>query len=388
VRLAANTTALAMGGVELLGFESSQLDARNELARREEFSQKSLASRLFDIEDNQSLIAQVANKMPKSPSQAVAGLLTAPSSIASSALPSAQAQGTYDYGFNEIGFSLSDQQNQLIENPYDNAEIVENNRDLIEKYGKCFPKKIDPQTLDLVENEWERYDVPPDEDDCKDGSDDLLRYRAYLADRGLEASLGCYEGDNDACELVGLSSTPVGQPNNPTPGVNDPSGHIPDCGANGGNAAIACTAISELLNIPYNNSSQLSPTTPDPVAFLDCSAFVAMAIYRTFGLNRLQCSVQFNNDPEYFQRIPIRDIQPGDLLGRGTVCNGAGGTGHIGIVVSYNTSTHELVTAESFTRNRPSSIRTDAGLAIDGTGSYEWAVRYIGPKTPPTPGGP
>ena len=170
------------------------------------------------------------------------------------------------------------------------------------------------------------------------------------------------------------------------PSTGDASKYISDCGANEGNAAIACTAINQLMGLPYNNTVFVDPSNPSP-SFLDCSGFTKMAVYRTFGVNLGGiCSTGHLTDPN-FERIDVRDIKPGDMVGKGTDCNNSGGGGHIAIVVSYNKDTKELVTVEASSKNYPSGIRGGAdgsypvSLAVDGLGgSYIWAVRYVGQK--------
>jgi len=175
------------------------------------------------------------------------------------------------------------------------------------------------------------------------------------------------------------------------------SQYIPDCNANNGNAKIACVAIDTMLGIPYKNGYSKTPgcrvqpsasDDPNPTQ-LDCSAFTSMAVYRAFGTDAPRSSVAYLSSP-LFEVVGdtrrgntgnIRDIQPGDLVGRG-VCasSGTGCNGHIGIVVSYDAATGSLVTAETDSCNKLSRVETTKGLAIDGKGSYEWAVRYVGPK--------
>lgn len=161
--------------------------------------------------------------------------------------------------------------------------------------------------------------------------------------------------------------------------------YIPNCNVNNGNAAIACTAIDQLSGIPYSVGAW-NPSDPSPDS-LDCSGLTGMAIYRTFKVDlEGLCSVQYKTS-KYFQQIDVHSIQPGDFVGKGTVCTGAGGDGHIAIVVSYDASTKKLVTVEA-SGSFPSGIRDQAagtynvGLAADGFTNYpyEWAVRYIGPK--------
>lgn len=176
--------------------------------------------------------------------------------------------------------------------------------------------------------------------------------------------------------------------NTSVPSTGDASKYITDCGANDGNAAIACTAINQLMGIPYDQAKRALATDPTP-AFLDCSALTGMALYRTFGVDLGGiCSTAYLTNPNFERIEDIRDIKPGDFIGKGTGCATGGGGGHIALVVSYNKETKELVTIESSSKRYPSGIRGGpdgtypVSLAVDGLGGYYiWAVRYIGDKT-------
>jgi hypothetical protein len=168
------------------------------------------------------------------------------------------------------------------------------------------------------------------------------------------------------------------------PATGDAAEYIENCAANGGNAEIACVAINELMGFPYSMELR-APPTDDPPEYLDCSAMVNMAIYRAFGNNLGgMCSAQFRTDSN-FETIDIHEVQPGDLVGSGSAC---GGAGHIAIVVSYDPVEKKLITVETGSTRHPSGLRGiggqhgyNVGFQADGNGNYEWAVRYIGPKT-------
>jgi len=188
---------------------------------------------------------------------------------------------------------------------------------------------------------------------------------------------------------VGTPGTPSTAPGGGCGGAADsPSTdlakeYIPDCSINNGNAAIACTAIDQLINIPYNVEKRAAATDPSP-EFLDCSAFTGMAVYRTFGVDLSgMCSIEYRSN-DNFEEIDVHSIQPGDLVGLGTSC---GPEGHIGIVVSYDSATKKLITVEE--SSDKSGLRGiggqggyNVGLEADGFTEfpYQWAVRYIGPK--------
>lgn len=165
------------------------------------------------------------------------------------------------------------------------------------------------------------------------------------------------------------------------------SQYIKDCSANNGNALIACVAINQLMGYRYDSSPRPAPNNPNP-QILECSSLVNMAIYRAFGYNDGGiCSVAFLNNKAFEKIQDIRTIQPGDMVGKGTECTGSGGTGHIAIVVSYDPASKKLITVEASSHKYLSGLRGiggpggyNVGLEVDGRGTYEWAVRYIGPK--------
>lgn len=203
-------------------------------------------------------------------------------------------------------------------------------------------------------------------------------YNCILLDRSIMGGMGYaygYTNDGGYSDSGGTAvTTPT--PTTPTgPNYVDPSPYIPDCSVNGGRAAIACTAISQLLGIAYGPGASI--TNPNP-GFLDCSTFTGSAIYRTFGVTINRCSTGYLTDPNFI-KIDVRSIQPGDFVGKGTGCFASGGGGHIALVVSYDPVTKILITAETDGKANPSRIETSKGLAVDGRrGTYIWAVRYVG----------
>ncbi len=406
-RLAANETEIASGGVALSDRQASILNEqfRQEYALKQK--NKSFFARVLDLEDSGSLISKTIVQNPDIASipSIAKSIAVLPSKLFASLgnstgrlMPMAGAQTftpSYDFGVPQYGFGADELDDTNYANPYDNADIVEgpggsNLRTLNERWGDCFASRIDPdQNYNLITSDSVNYFTDEYREECSPparGTQDYVtfkRYRFYLLDSITAKTLACYEGlDEAACTQLGFNQS-LAATTTASPATGNAAQYIPDCAANGGNAAIACTAINELLGVPYSREQRAAPTTPDPVPFLDCSAFTGMAVYRTFGVNLGGiASVQYRRDPN-FQNINVQDIQPGDFVGRGTVATGAGGNGHIGIVVSYNRATGALVTAETDGRSNPSRIVTNKGLRIDNLGTYEWAVRYIGPRNSP-----
>lgn len=176
---------------------------------------------------------------------------------------------------------------------------------------------------------------------------------------------------NSACATTASSTGTA----TATPAKGNASTYITDCGSNEGDAAIACTAINQLTGVEYSMPNRAAPTDPAP-KFLDCSALVAMAIYRTFGVNLGGiCSAEFITDTVHFKQITdMKTLQPGDMVGHGTVC---GTAGHVALVAAYNAKTDDLSVMEASAPGKPSGIRSGKL----GSMNFTWATHYIGQKS-------
>lgn len=205
-RIASNIVEIAVGANPLTEEEESGLliDQANDIAIQNK--SKSFFERYFDSSNIDSLATKATLSAPKSVGSVSNLLFTNPLGIFNSLTPKASAaSNTFDYGIPNYGFSLGEQRSAVAQDPFENASVVESNiSDMDSSYGSCFPKRIDPGTLNLIENKLERVDSIDEK--CTGSSQNLLRYRLYLADRMTESSLGCFEGDGDSCSVVGISS--------------------------------------------------------------------------------------------------------------------------------------------------------------------------------------
>jgi hypothetical protein len=219
-RLAANDEAIASGGRELTNTEVSVLDSVNQRGRVGDFAHQSLYAKVFNIYDVNSVLGKATLRMPRTTPQAVATMVSAPLRIFSFLVKPVHAQATYEYGFSEYGFSLSEQNDTRFEDPFSNAVIVEPNLEtrvvknsdgsetkipgLNEKYGTpCFGMEIREATGELVYGEAKNFsDIPAK---CKDSTnEELLRYRFYITDTITEHTLSCYEGEEAPCQQLGI----------------------------------------------------------------------------------------------------------------------------------------------------------------------------------------
>lgn len=213
VRYAANDQIIALGGRKLADGEVDQLDTLAQVDRRELMASASFFERVLNINNVDSVAGTAMVNAPRTPGKAFAALMRAPMNLLSgfakmgSSLVNAQnpaEKPKYDYGFPEFGFSLEEQNNPKFENPFENAEIVEPKlQALSDKYSDCFAMRIDPATGNLSTGPAKRYDEIEKKPECNDGSEDLLRFRFYLADLVTAHSLACYEGKTSSCDQIG-----------------------------------------------------------------------------------------------------------------------------------------------------------------------------------------
>ncbi len=223
-REAANSSFRSTGGSELSSAQSAALKKQHDQLDKEEFQAKSFASRIFDVYDHRSIAGKLIDKTSSSPVQNVAsaargltsgawltGLssLFTPKTYAATEVP-------YDYGFPEYGFSLSDLEDPLVEDPYANADEVAKilngleGQKYIDKAKVCFG-------VDIVKGAdgWDAItstDVNPStadyaEANCLEaGNNDWLRVRFFVFDSQAMNSYACYEGDESSCTQLGFGA--------------------------------------------------------------------------------------------------------------------------------------------------------------------------------------
>lgn len=387
---------------------------------RQQNSKQSVFAKVFDINNSDSLAFSALWRLPTSFAHAgnmfsggltglASSLANGPGTLFSSAAtalsPKAFAQDADEVSFETYVTEGNNSGIELATDPAGNVQTVlrsdiaaidpEENIEVLSAGQHIDPISLEP-TSDAFKNhisnciddidtlsriEGGNFSNPAE--DCMATQPITVRFKAHLAYLdmldGLEA------------EFIPETILPVegGPPTGPGSNTGASAQYIPDCNANGGNAKIACVAIDTMLGVPYKNGYSGRPgcrqspdpaDTPNPVSALDCSAFTSMAVYRAFGIAGPRTSVLYRTDPNFQELSDPKTMQPGDMIGRGTVASGSGGNGHIGIVVSYNPATGDLVTVETDSCNNNSRIVTTKGLRQDGKGTYEWVSRYVGPK--------
>jgi hypothetical protein len=265
-RLAANDSAIAMGGRRLNDNEELVLAQESEILQQEEMRYASLGTKLFDIEDPRSVSGKLFfdSSVPQSPGEAVSGLASAPGKLlATIAKPlsmssTAYAQESsnnngYDYGFEAFGFSQAEQDDPR-NDPYLIAEELQkifkdrtaaeesckrrgggdcewtpsNMQEVNQKYSRCFgaeilqnygPDQVEAfASLDTV-NYLSKEEEGGRPNHCETGyidnegslrhgpetaANDMRVIRFYLADTVIGHSMACYEGEESSCKLFGF----------------------------------------------------------------------------------------------------------------------------------------------------------------------------------------
>lgn len=219
-RLASNTQSQAFGGRELNQVETAELRSLEQQRIAKEKESMGLFERYLSPETPGSLTLAAAGTIANGSNSLGSLLLRNPISSLSSVLPRASAQETnaYDYGFAKVGFSATEAENELIADPFENAEFVESNFDeLNERYEECFPVRLSLQSDDIIVSVDSFADsnvvnqFTTNKDLCNNpNDDDLLRFRAYLADTMIAKSLNCYEGDTTSCNEIAFNGQGIG----------------------------------------------------------------------------------------------------------------------------------------------------------------------------------
>ncbi len=212
VKLMANDQAISQGGRALTNTEVAQLTQRDKANNP---VNANIASRYLNPYDSNSLVASLIDRVPISFAQLGSTLASLPnifqmaiSSLATLLGGQASAGTSYDYGFATYGFSAAEQDDPRFDDPYANAAIVEPQlATLNQKYQDCFSTTIDPVTFAVSTGPSVNERTVNKDGHCTDGSDDLLRFRYYIADMVNATSAACYYGDEGSCSQMGFGGT-------------------------------------------------------------------------------------------------------------------------------------------------------------------------------------
>lgn len=259
--LAANDQAISMGGTGLSDAEVADLKQNTQETEASENSTKPVLARYFDPYDSSSLTAKLIDDTPTTTqvaSMPLSFMQTFGSSFTqlfSHLSPQAKAASSYDYGVKKYGFSIQDQNSDMFDNPYENADIVEPQlAQLNDKYGKCFGTTISEDGKIQTDKAVNILKLEKDDEFkvCRQGNtiasteqhesvtllqsirsglgsfasifapkvsaqtppatsqnsenEMFKRYSFYIADTISAKSLACFEDNDEACTELGVGS--------------------------------------------------------------------------------------------------------------------------------------------------------------------------------------
>jgi hypothetical protein len=258
-RASGNEQYAAAGGVPMSTTDEQTLKTTTASLDNADFQSKSIAYRLFNTGDSQTLASHIIDNYGSAgPVQAVATMvrsfgnifasaLRAPASLLSSVVHAAPAP--YDYhGMKKVGFTAEELGNHTYDNPFDNACRVAgggcklanghtittgildgpNGKTYIDRAQKCFDVNITGDSTsgwvtDSNTTAVNFLDTTYQDADCKDSAQDWLRVRFWLLDTSTVEGYDCYQGDSttadQSCTDVGFPSQTGAAAAPSTPGI-------------------------------------------------------------------------------------------------------------------------------------------------------------------------
>ena len=415
-RYGADMQALQFAGTALTATQSLELEQQESAEQQAEFDQQSFFARAFNPYDYRSLTARVIDSGSSNPATNVAsmfqGVLGAGSSAFSLPLnmfsSSAHAANTYQYPSAKLGMSLAEQNNPLIADPFDNADItaatlLEKNDtggvpDYIERAQNCYGVKIQKTTEDghqlwgavstgknVAGEEVNPFDSSYDENfKCSDVSDNWLRVRTFIRDTGIMEGYACSElNDAQSCANDGLeengSSAGTGEPDSASLNPGSTADYN-ECNKTAtGNAKIVCSAylfdnydyqwggkrgnasfltgflqdVKTCVGNNYGAGCKYPKFTP----LVDCSGMVAAAVFDATGVDLGGAGTESYPSNSNFQEVAKEEAQPGDILWY---------PGHTEVIVSNDTAAKTYATFGAHTPSIPNEKQI-------GPASYTYA---------------
>lgn len=228
-RLAANEEAIATGGVSLTQEQEANRTSITKSTQTAINSHKSLSDRIGSLSNSSSLVSRIIQDTPLSLASVRDVLSSTPKSILKniSSLTFSKASAetyAYDYGFPAYGFSNEDIEDPMFENPFQNAEVIQDRfTDLSSKYAEpCFGVSINSDGKITIKEADPSKTAPyviESNPDCTGDSEDLRRVRFYIKDMTNLEATACYLEVDDTCDQfyksgITTPSTPT-QPGSP-----------------------------------------------------------------------------------------------------------------------------------------------------------------------------
>lgn len=236
-RLSANDQYASAGGVPMSASDSLALKNVDSGLDQKDFQSKSIAYRLFNTTDSQTLASRLIDNQDLNVSQSVANITGSFGSIFKAAfkMPAMILSGTthaadppYDYhGLQQVGFTASQLGDPRFDDPFKNACYVvggcastggngilngPDGQTYIDRAQKCFGITIsnsngvwDTDSLTQAVN-FQSTDYPTS--DCESNDEAWLRVRFWLLDTPTMEAYACSQGlDDQSCSDLGLTST-------------------------------------------------------------------------------------------------------------------------------------------------------------------------------------
>jgi hypothetical protein len=235
-RESSNIVARSEGGVELTNSQTNALTYQQEKQENKQFDSESMFARLFNIDDNRSLLGKLADSInphlidniSSFASDFFAMIGNIPKELLG-LLPKVSADQTpYNWGFPQYGIpdDIINSSDPTMQNPYENASIVVNdildnnsiNQSYISRAVACFDDQIEqssPGVWDVIP--IPNSDVNPnsatyENSDCNattdtntsQGEPDWQRIILFVFDTRTIQAAACYEGVGNVCDEIGF----------------------------------------------------------------------------------------------------------------------------------------------------------------------------------------
>jgi len=232
-RAAANTAAIASGGLALGNQASTLLAVQERQQEQQQFNSESIVQRLFNPYDYRTPVGKLIQTGAGSPINDLArmgSLFTGFGSLFkhsfSTIVPKAAAASTpYDWGFPQYGLPDSVLNDPNLDDPYSNAQYVAinlldknatdgNGMSYPDKALACFGVNITP----LTDSDGKTWDVIPANEvnpsdskylsaNCNDTDENWKRVEMFVFDTSTMKASACYQGDEQSCTDLGANSS-------------------------------------------------------------------------------------------------------------------------------------------------------------------------------------
>ncbi len=286
-RLAANDQAASMGGVKLSSAQALQFKNYELAMQSQTMAHEPIALKVFDPYSPDSLIGKAIDNVPANSNSNVASFFSSlinplhiMAALKSPFSSRVMADSTYDYGFPQIGFSLSDLSSVAYDNPYANADNAKallsgsGGQDYRDRAQNCFGVTIAPDGGDVTTNFSQKVD-PLDKDYdkndathyCSDPSPNWTSIRFYVLDMKMAEAADCYvSGDDQSCTDSGFGNATNASPAS----ANTTAGSSIVGNIGESSDSVACANGTKDLGVATSKYSGSQKTTPGPLLIRLC----------------------------------------------------------------------------------------------------------------------